>query len=154
MKCDSKVQFQSTITHFEDHKGFKYKEVKDFRLNTKIRYNYGYCYKYSDSYWPPEKVKLHNDTFLSTVKIEDKIVYMWVYILGSPKKAQKYSYTLKLFGSKATTTFEGKVAAIDETFEDLCDAGKCYGVPFKLFESQVVDENRNFTISLNIQSVK
>ena len=72
--------------------------------------------------------------------------------LDRPKKPKSIPITLKLFGS-ATTCIEGKVAAIDETFGDLCDAGKCYGVPYKLFESEL-DKNRGFTFSLMIQSVK
>ena len=59
-----------------------------------------------------------------------------------------YNYLIK-----ATTTFEGKVAAIDETFDALCDTGKCFGMPYRLFESQL-DENRNFTFSFTIQSLK
>ena len=104
------------------------------------------------------KVKLFNETFLFAVKIEDSIAYMWVYILASPKKAKKYTYTLKLFSSKttilATHTFEGKVAAIDEIFRDLCDAGKCFGLPCNLFKAQVLDENSLFTFSLIIQNLK
>ena len=156
-KCEANVQFQNTITHYEEHKGFEYVGLEDCRMNTKISYRWnvkptlpGYHNGY---YWHPRKVKFDNETFLLAVKTEDNIVYMWVYILASPKRAKKYSYTLKFFGSKSTTTFEGKVAAIDETFGDLCEAGKCFGMPFKLFESQL-DKDRCFTYSMMIQNVK
>ena len=149
--CEAKVQFQNAITHYEDHKGCTYEELGDYQMNTKTIFGCNLSDFTKPTFWRPMKVKLFNETFLFAAKIEDSITYMWVYILASPEKAKKYKYLLKLFSSRTTTlatyTFEGKVAAIDETFGDLCEAGKCFGMPFKLFESQL-DKDRCFTYSM------
>ena len=97
---------------------------------------------------------LNNQTFLLARKTEDKVVYYWVYILGSPNEAKHFSYTLKFFGPKTTNIFKGQVAAIDESFEILCDAGKCFASPLKIFMAQFLDEGRKFEYSLEIRNLK
>ena len=97
---------------------------------------------------------LNNQTFLLAGRIEDKIMYNWVYILGSPNQAKHFRYTLKLFGPNATNTMEGQVAAIDESFDDLCEAGKCFAMPCNIFFSQFLDEDDVYEISLEIRNLK
>ena len=82
------------------------------------------------------------------------MIYSWVYIYGSVKEAQHFSYTLKLFGSKATTTFEGKVAAIDESFESLKKSGKCFTLLHDALVSQFLDENSTYEGSVEIRNLK
>ena len=88
------------------------------------------------------------------IKIRKYIVYHWVYMLGSPDEAKHFSYTLKLFGPKVTNTSEARVAAIDETFETLSEAGKCFAMPRKYFMSQILDEYRKYEFSLEIRNLK
>ena len=72
-------------------------------------------------------------------------------LLGSPIEANHLSYTLKFIGPKTTlSTFEGQVAAIDETFENLSSAEKCFGIP----HDQFVDEDRKYKYSLEIRNLK
>ena len=147
-KCNATILFREVIDHYERHVQRNLLEgVLNARGSQKCN---DIALSGQDCFKNPIKFTLNNHTFLLAQKTVDKVIYSWVYIYGSVKEAQHFSYTLKLFGSKATTIFEGKVAAIDETFGDLCDAGKCYGVPYKLFESEL-DKNRGFTFSLMIR---
>ena len=100
------------------------------------------------------KFNLNNQTFLLARKTDDRVVYYWVYVLGSPNEAKHYSHTLKLFGPKTTHTFEGQVAAIDESFETLSEAGKCFAMPHKIFMAQFLGEDRKFEYSLEIRNLK
>ena len=65
-----------------------------------------------------------------------------------------FSYSLKFVSPKATNTFEGKVASIDEDFYSLYKAGKCFAIPHENFMAQFVDENRKFEYSLEIRNLK
>ena len=102
----------------------------------------------------PIKFNLNNQTFLLARKTDDRVLYFWVYVLGSPNEAKHYSHTLKLFGPKTTHTFEGQVAAIDESFETLSEAGKCFAMPHKIFMAQFLGEDRKFEYSLEIRNLK
>ena len=107
-----------------------------------------------DFHFPPIKFSLNNQTFLLLHKTQEKIVYFWVYMLGSPNEAKHFSYTLKLFGPKTTLTIEGKVAAIDECFDTLSKAGKCFTYPHKSFLDQLLNEENKFEYSLEIRKMK
>ena len=50
--------------------------------------------------------------------------------------------------------FEGKVASIDESFDTLYEAGKCFAIPRKVFMAQFVNEDREFKYSLEIRNLK
>ena len=69
-------------------------------------------------------------------------------------QAKHFSYTLNFIGPKITLTFEGQVAAVDETFENLSSAGKGFGIPHDQFMAQFVDEDRKFKYSLEIRNLK
>ena len=102
----------------------------------------------------PDRCTLNNQTFLFAHKTADKVVYKWVYILGSPTEAKNFSYTLKLIGRKSELSFKGKVAAIDETYDTLFESGKCFAIPHKALKAQFVDEDNNYQYSLEIQNLK
>ena len=101
----------------------------------------------------PIKFHLNNQTFLLARKTDDRVVYYLVYVLGSPNEAKHYSHTLKLFGPKTTHTFEGQVAAIDESFETLFEAGKYFTYPHKAFMAQFLNEDRKYEYSLQIRNL-
>merc|ERR1711862_173851 len=86
--------------------------------------------------------------------MKNKIIHLWVHIIGTPNEAKHFSYTLKYLGENTTITFEGKVAAIDDTFEAIYDAGKYFAYPYWSFKSQFEDENRVFKVSLKIRNLK
>ena len=53
-----------------------------------------------------------------------------------------YVYILRFFAKDCDNVFRGKVAAIDETFETIDEAGKCFStISHKTFMNQFVDEN-------------
>ena len=154
-ECDcEKVTFHEVIQHYEE----EMENVTLFDLKVKISCDwdsevilagvYYYCH--------PRKFNLNNQTFLllRNVKIEDEVENWWVSILGSPNEAKHFSYTLKLFGPKTTITFEGSVAAIDESFDTLYAAGKCFATPHKAFIGQLLDEEKKHEYSLEIRNLK
>ena len=69
-------------------------------------------------------------------------------------QAKHFSYILKFVGPKTVLTFEGQVAAIDVTFETLCRAGKCFGIPHDQFMAQFVDEDRKYKYSIEIRNLE
>ena len=75
-------------------------------------------------------------------KQASKLLYFWVYLLESSEQAKDLSYILRFFAKDSDNVFRGKVAAIDETFETIDEAGKCFTISHKTFMNQFVDENR------------
>ena len=107
-----------------------------------------------DCYDDPYKCTFNNQTFLFAKRTVDKVIYQWVYILGSPTEAKNYSYTLKLIGAKSEISFKGKVAAIDESFDDLFESGKCFSILHKAFMTHFLDEDNKYEYSLEIHDLK
>ena len=152
-ECSGKVTFREVIQHYENHEKVALKE-----LNLKIKHR---IWKNEiglsggDSYYHPIKFTLNNQTFLLAVQTADNVVYMWVYILGSPKDAKHFSFTLNILGKNAELSFKGKVAAIDESFDTLSiSAGKCFAFPHKMFVAQFLDEENAYEYSLEIRNLK
>ena len=143
--CKAEVTFQDVIQHFEKQ------HCKLNVLKPEQQWNEpGMTGK--DSYLPPQKISVSNQMFLMCGKIESLIYYRWVYFLGSPIEAKHFSYTLKFHGKGTTNTFEGKVAAIDESFDKL--TGKCFAMPHKNFKAYFVDEDGKFEQSVEIRNLK
>ena len=151
--CNEKVTFQEVIQHYEDHGKVTLKQ-----LNLKIKYtrdwNDEHCLSGKDGYNDPIKFTLNNQTFLLAEMTERKIFYMWIYILGSPKDAKHFSFTLNFYGKNAELSFKGKVVAIDECFETLTNAGKCFTYPKWSFLDQFLNEESKFQVSLEIRNLK
>ena len=155
VKCEAKVTFQNVIQHFkESHAKMKSmdngeRHFLQFGENGNRR-NGVNCYEY------PQKLEINGTTFMMFGKLMDKIFYRWVYIVGSPKEAKHFSFTFKLFGQNdsVTSVNYGKVAAIDESFETLMKAGKCFTFAHQSFMAQFVDENLKHEYSLEIRNLK
>ena len=155
-ECDGKATFQEVIQHYEEKENVTL-DSKDLKVKYTDDWENENCLSDEDCYLSPEKFTLNNQTFLLLGKTEDQIVYWWVSILGSPTEAKHFSYTLNLYGPKSTITFQGSVAAIDESFDTLYAAGKCFATPHKAFIAQVVDENSEngkYEYSLDIRNLK
>ena len=152
-KCREKVTFREVIQHYEKHKKAKLEELDLKIKHTKI-WSQELSLSGRNCYWDPVKFTLNNQTFLLAEKTEDKVVYMWIYILGSPKDAKHFSFTLNFYGKNAALSFKGKVAAIDESFETLSKAGKCFAYDHKSFLAQVLDEENKYEYSLEIRNLK
>ena len=146
-KCSEKVTFLNVIPHYEKYHCFN--GMPELNLNTRLVFG-------ENHYRFPVRFCVKNETFIFKLLDEGYGVKNYlVYILGSPEKAKNFSYTLKFFGTKATLTFEGKVAAIDESFETLLEAGKCFSIPRKNFDVQIMDvEERKYELSVEIRNLK
>ena len=154
--CGIRVAFQKVIQHYEfEHLDESDEELSHIDLSKIQTWNENELgLSGEDSYVDPYKVTLNKQTFLFAQKTEDKVVYKWVYILGSPTEAKNFSYTLKLIWRKGEISFKGKVAAIDETFDTLFECGRCFAIPHKALKAQFVDEDNNYEYLLEIQNLK
>ena len=157
--CGERIAFQKVIQHFEYEHLNESNEVLEVlpridlsKIQTGNLNELGLSG--NDCYDDPYKCTLNNQTFLFGGKTTDKIVYQWVYILGSPDEAKNFSYTFKLIGRKSENSFKGKVASIDEDFDTLFESGKCFAIPHKALIAQFVDEDNNYEYSLEIQNLK
>ena len=153
-KCDAKVTFKDAIQHFIlDHAGETSLNKADLKVKNSMKAN-GFAHFGNIR---PTMFYLNHQTFLLFVKKLENIVYFWVYIVGSPEEAKHFAYTLKLFGNEVTHTTEGKVAAIDESFDTLFNAGKCFAISHKGFIAQILDRTEEickFEYSLEIRNLK
>ena len=151
--CAEIVAFRDVIQHFEGHKKVALKELK-LEIKYTADWNFDVSLNGDNCFFDPIKFNLKNQTFLLLHKTEKKIVYLWVYMLGSPNEAKHFSYTLKLFGPKTNLTIDGKVAAIDEPFHILAYTGKCFAYPHEMFIAQFLDEEKKYEYSLKIRNLK
>ena len=150
--CTQKLTFREVIQHYEGHEK---DELKELNLGENITERCGQLTLSGENcYFDPIKFSLKNQTFLLLHKLQEKIVYFWVCMLGSPNEAKHFSYTLKLFGPKSTLATEQKVAAVDESFHTLSEAGKCFAYPHKMFVAQFLDEEKKYGYSLEIRNLK
>ena len=141
--CEAKLTLQNVIQHYEKEHlkdGLQSIENKLKRVGGSIT---------------NVKMDLNGNVFIVKGQIfGNKTAILWVYILGSPKEAKHFTYTLKLFGSKSTIMYVGKVAAIDESFDTLYMAGKCFTFQFDTFKDQFKNEDGNYEYSLEIRNLK
>ena len=143
--CTDKIYFHDVIQHYESQHN-EDEKLCDFSDKFGIS-SFGQLgtlgMSGEDYYIDPDKITLNNQTFLFCQKTRNNIIYKWVYILGSPIEAKHFSYTLKLIGRETKSFFEGKMATIDEPFDTLFKAGKCFAIPHEAFIAQFVTELRS-----------
>lgn len=151
--CEAKLTLPEVLQHYQ--KCVNEEETEDsldtydlFKVHT-MNLN-EHCLSGEDCYMEPTKFEFNNQTFLLLEKTDKNVVYKWVYLVGTPEDAKQFLYALELVGPKAKVTFEGKVAAVEETFEDLYQAGKCLAIPHKAFVAQLVNEDSSYEYSLEI----
>eukprot|EP00093_Oithona_nana_P007793 07793.XXX_406053_406880_1 [CDS] Oithona nana genome sequencing. len=153
LECKAKVLVQNVIQHFEETH-FKIGSCSPHK-------NERHCHRFEslnengskgiNCYFFPLKIEIDGKSFILAGKVKDKIYHRWVYIIGSPEEAKHFSFVFKLFGknaSAASTLFEGKVAAIDESFDTLMNAGKCFTIGHQAFMAQSVDKDLKFEYSV------
>ena len=155
--CKTKVLAQNVVQHFED----THLEISSFiyEKNERRFFKFGNngCQGKSGYYNPPHKFEIEGRSFILAGKIKDKIHYRWVYIIGSPDEAKHFSFVFKLFGKNnpaVSNIFEANVSAIDESFDTLMDAGKCFSIPHRSFMAQFVDSDGTHEFSLDIKNLK
>ena len=158
-ECKAKVLVQNVIQHFEEthFKMASFAPDKNERHINKFGSLNEHGSQGIDCYYVPLKFEIDGKSFISAGKIKDKIHHRWVYIIGSPEEAKHFSFVFKLFGksaSAASNLFEAKVAAIDESFDALMKAGKCFTIPHQAFMAQFVDKDLKFEHSIKIKNLK
>ena len=160
--CDTEneITFQNIIQHYEKEH-MDNEKIEEQELNTKIELKMDELdLSGVDCYIDPIMFVFDNQPFLLTGNTTDDVLYRWVYMLGSPNDARHYAFILKLFGQSTKISFEGKVSAIDETFETLKnEAGRCFAIPHENYIAQFLDENcdeddRKYEYSLEIRNLK
>ena len=155
--CQDKVTFQNVIEHYEQEhlpEGFNDNQgLQTIEWINTVGHLSETGMSGVDTMSHPFKIVVSNRTFLLMQKTSQKIMYYWVYILGSLKEAKQFYYTLKLCGkNKIENEFRGKVAAIDETFGLIYRSGKCFAIPHEVFKTQYVNDEREHYFSLEIRN--
>ena len=101
------------------------------------------------------KIELNGKQFILTgAIINDTLIRLWVYFLGSPKEAKHFSFVLKFYGSSSTNVYTGKVASIDESFESLYKTGKVFSFEKQVFFNQFLNEDGKYEYSFEIRNLK
>ena len=81
-----------------------------------------------------------------------------VYIVGPPEEAKHFSCTLKYFGTKSCTTFDGQVISIDESLKTVLERegydGKVFPMNLRFFEKMFVNKDGKFEYSLEVKNLK
>ena len=139
-ECETEVTFQNVIQHYEET--YAISKLDNQVLMAKNDLMLDDEPSTFDTFSHPITFSLNNQTFLLVQKTSKQITYFWVYLLGSSEQAEDLSYILRCFAKDSDNVFRGKVAAIDETFETIDEAGKCFTISHKTFMNQFVDENR------------
>ena len=138
-ECETEVTFQNVIQHYEET--YAISKLDNQVLMAKNDLMLDDEPSTFDTFTHPITFSLNNQTFLLVQKTSKQITYFWVYLLGSSEQAKDLSYILRFFAKDSDNVFRGKVAAIDETFETIDEAGKCFTISHKTFMNQFVDEN-------------
>ena len=151
--CGGKVIFHTMLQHYENHSLGSYSRPLKTKIIMKMN---DVIISGKDCYRNPHQFELGNYTFLLSEMTNKKVVYMWVYILGSPNDAKHFSFTLKLYGKteKSELSFKGEVAAIDDSFRAIWRSGKCFSILHSALINQFVDEDREYAYSLEIRNLK
>ena len=146
--CKSQVFFKDIFEHYKDH-GFMSKGTHPIKKSVTLT--------------PPatikylcEAVEFEYDkksfVYESLRNVENN--FFWIYFFGSPSEAKDYSFELKFFGPKSSNVFKGQVVPIDEFFDELVRAGKCFSISQQVFVAQFANEDRQFEYSLEIKNLK
>ena len=138
--CNDKVIFRDVLGYLEYC-------VKPYSRKPKV---YKFNNSNVDHFKKPQKLESYGRTFILCGKMKDKIVYRWVYMIGSPMEAKHFCFKMKFYGKKTKTTFTGKVAAIDESFDALVKADKSF-ITHQVSMLQLLDKEHKYKFQLKIR---
>lgn len=97
------------------------------------------------------RFQFESKTFIFVNMFSGPQMHAFLYIVGSPNEAKKYSYTLKYFGSKSSITYVGQVAAIDESFGTVISTYKYLGIS-RMALRQFINVDGKIEYSLEVKS--
>ena len=97
------------------------------------------------------RFQFESKTFIFVNMFSGPQMHAFLYIVGSPNEAKKYSYTLKYFGSKSSITYVGQVAAIDESFGTVISTYKYLGIS-RMALRQFINVDGKIEYSLEVKN--
>ena len=108
----------------------------------------------------PLKIEAYGRVFITQAATKDQVFYQWVKLLGSPSEAEGFLFSLEYKGPGSTHVYFGKVAAIDDTMDNVISSGKSSSIGFTIFKNQIMencnDENYatlNYSWSITIKKL-
>ena len=148
--CGLKMPFHELIEHMkkigEIERSYNYDLQKTLLCQALFNYMFGTT---------PSKIEMDGKVFFSVGESKGGTFYHWVYMIGSQFEAKNYSYTLEYFGtSTSTCTYTGQVVPIDEPSQSIIKIGNCFGMNYKVFKLQFIDETFRFNYSVKIRKLK
>ena len=152
--CEEKVKVLEVLSHFGLNHG-KIGTQKNGHI-----YDYSYKARRERSSIQglskePEKIHAYGKIFLSSAQTKDGVFYEWVQILGSPKDADDFMFSLEYEGPHSTHAFFGKVASINEPRESIISSGKCSSIGFETFKTQFMKGNTcEFSARVTVKKVE
>ena len=104
-------------------------------------------------YWM-SKMSLCNVDFFFVGRLENDIVFSWIYILGSSFEAKKYAYTLSVTGRNGIkSTFYDHVKPLDEAAKDIIANKSVFMIGFE-FAKMLRNENQKWVMQATIHALK
>ena len=100
------------------------------------------------------KMSLCNVDFFLVGRLENDIVFFWIYILGSRFEAKKYAYTLCVTGKNGIkSTFHDQVKPLDEAAKDIIANKSVFMIGFE-FAKMLRNENQKWVMQATIHALK
>ena len=150
LDCSAKVQFYKLLAIMEKKKEFSVAKIGIQQCQLTDQEFLTGKFKMI-----PIRFEMDGKVFFSIGQVEGETFYHWVYMIGSQFEAKNYSYTLEYFGtSRSTCTYTGQVVPIDESSHSIIKIGNCFGMNYKVFKLQFIDENFRFNYSVKIRNLK
>ena len=99
-------------------------------------------------------MSLHSIDFFFLGRMENDILYFWIYILGSRFEAKNYAYTLSVTGkNESKFTFYGHVKPLDEAAKDIIAEKSVFMIGYE-FVKNLRDENLKWPMEVTIHALK
>ena len=100
------------------------------------------------------KMSLCNVDFFLVGRLENDIVFFWIYTLGSRFEAKKYAYTLCVTGKNGIkSTFHDQVKPLDEAAKDIIANKSVFMIGFE-FAKMLRNENQKWVMQATIHALK
>ena len=160
--CQAKIQFNKLLEHMTEKNHFYFSKRELFiAKNKKLEIQGGLDKTVTNKgkfYIGPTKLVFDDRVFLLMArKFDDSTsLNFWIQILGSQIEAKNYYYTLEFKGTdpNCRNIYSAQVIPIDESRDAIKEANKYFGMDFKVFQTQFMDEDLNYRISVSIRNMK
>ena len=135
-ECNERIKFKNLFRHCESKHG-KMEVMKNGTSKThKERMSRDIPFFTT---WPV-KIEAYGRVFITEAATKDQVFYQWVKLLGSPSEAEGFLFSLEYKGPGSTHVYFGKVAAIDDTMDNVISSGKSSSFGFRIFKNQFMED--------------